>query len=66
MSSYWVPWLMKNGKQDVILLLGERFTSTEQITQFWLHMPRTHPHLVGEHIEFIEMTDRDLTKAPST
>lgn len=64
MSSYWVPWLMEDNKQKEILLLGRHFDSTEQITDFFTHMYRTHPHLVGKHIEFIEMPGETLTDDP--
>jgi hypothetical protein len=62
--TYWVPWLMEDGKQKEVLGLGRHFDNTEQITHFFTYMHRTHPHLVGKHIEFIETTVRDLTPTP--
>lgn len=56
-THHWEPWLMKDGKRDVRLILGRDFKTSDDITQFFAHMHKTHPNLVGKHIEFEEVED---------
>ncbi len=63
----WVPWLMDaRGNQSVKLDLGPGFAvfeTPEEITQFFANMPKTHPQLVGKHIEFIEVRGNESERA---
>lgn len=56
--SRWEPWLMTaQGKRDVRLIVTPPCRSIFDIQQFFHRLPVTHPHLVGEHIEFEEVPD---------
>lgn len=56
--TYWEPWLMQNGRRVEKLQLGRTFANKEEITDFFTYMHKTHPELVGEHIEFEEILDK--------
>jgi hypothetical protein len=52
----WVPWLIASDEVTKIrrLDLGKRFMNRGEITEFFTHMHKTHPHLVGQRISFEE------------
>jgi hypothetical protein len=54
----WIPYLIDGeGKRIAPLALPE-YPKTLREVQDWFHkLPKEHPHLVGQHIEFEETQD---------
>lgn len=52
----WVPYLIADDEKTKLhrLDLGKRFMRREEITEFFTHMHKTHPHLMGKKISFEE------------
>lgn len=50
----WVPYLIAEDERTKLgrLDLGKRFMNQEEISQFFLYMHKTHPHLMGRKISF--------------
>lgn len=57
MATKWVPWLMDDKAQRVRKLeLGREFGTQQQVHDFFAFMHTSHPELVGQHVEFEEVT----------
>lgn len=57
--NHWQPWLMnEDGTRAERLVLDRVYRTKDEITEFFTYMHKTHPRLVGKHIEFEEILDK--------